>query len=413
MISVCFYFEVHQPFRLKPYDFFRIGKDHSYFDDEKNKQVLRKVSDKCYIPTTNLLLDLIREFKEDFQVSFSISGTAIEQFKLWYPEVLDQFKKLADTGCVEFLSETYYHSLSSLYSEKEFARQVLKHRKTIRKELGILPQAFRNTELIYSNQIAHLVRKMGYTLMLMEGVDRLLGWRSPNFMYQSKSEPGLKLLTKNYRLSDDIAFRFSEKTWSDFPLSADKFSNWVHSLAGSGTFVNLFMDFETFGEHQWAESGVFEFLKHLPSAINKHPDFKFRTVSCAAERNHSLGEIDTDDPVSWADMERDLSAWLGNSMQKQAVEALYALEDRVHAMGDEEILDTFGKLQTSDHFYYMCTKYFNDGDVHKYFSPYGSPYEAYVYFMNVLQDFKQRITPPKIRAIQSIEVSPSDLVPAI
>lgn len=413
MISVCFYFEVHQPFRLKPYDFFGIGKDHTYFDEERNRQILRKVSDKCYIPTTNLLLDLIREFKEDFQVTFSISGTAIEQFKLWYPEVLDQFKKLADTGYVEFLSETYYHSLSSLYSEKEFSRQVLKHRKTMKKELGVLPQAFRNTELIYSNNIARLVRKMGYTLMLMEGVDRLLGWRSPNFMYQSKSEPGLKLLTKNYRLSDDIAFRFSEKNWSHFPLNTDKFSRWVHSLAGNGNCVNLFMDFETFGEHQWAESGIFEFLKYLPSAIRKHPDFKFRTVSNAAERSHSLGEIDTEEAVSWADMERDLSAWLGNSMQRQAVQALYALEDRVHSTGDEKIIDTFGRLQTSDHFYYMCTKYFNDGDVHKYFSPYGSPYEAYVYFMNVLQDFKQRLDAPKLHSVQSKKVLPSDFVTAI
>ncbi|EPG75488.1 glycoside hydrolase, family 57 [Leptospira fainei serovar Hurstbridge str. BUT 6] len=391
MISVCFYFEVHQPFRLKPYGFFQIGKDDTYFDDEKNSAILRKVAEKCYLPTTQLLLDLIREHKDEFNITFSISGTAIEQFKKWCPVVLDQFKRLADTGNVEFLAETYYHSLSSLFSEREFYRQVQKHRKTIKRELGVLPEAFRNTELIYSNHIGSLVRNMGYSVMLMEGVDRLLDWRSPNFLYKAKYEPGLNLMLKNYRLSDDIAFRFSERSWSAYPLKADKFSNWVHSVAGNGECINLFMDFETFGEHQWADSGIFEFLKQLPSEIKKHPDFKFNTVSRAAENYYPTGDIDTHEPVSWADMERDTSAWLGNSMQRQALEAVYELEDKVYSFGDEELLDTYGKLQTSDHFYYMCTKYFNDGDVHKYFSPYSSPYDAYIYYMNVLQDFRQKL----------------------
>lgn len=391
MISVCFYFEVHQPFRLRPYNFFQIGKDPFYLDDEKNYQVVRKVGDKCYLPTTRLLRHLIQEFGEDFKVSFSVSGLAMEQFRNWYPEVLDEFKRLADTGCVEFLSETYYHSLAALYSEKEFERQVLMHKELMQKELGVTPTAFRNTELIYSNQVANLVRNLGFKTMLMEGVDRILDWRSPNFVYNAKYEPDLKLLLKNYKLSDDIAFRFSEKSWKEYPLSADKFSRWAHSVAGNGETINLFMDFETFGEHQWADSGIFAFLRHLPAEIRKHPDFHFRTVSEVSERYPSRGDIDTHEPVSWADMERDLSAWLGNSMQRQAIEAIYEIEDEVLASGNPDLLDVFGKLQTSDHFYYMCTKYFNDGDVHKYFSPYDSPYDAYIYYMNVLQDFRQRL----------------------
>ncbi|PJZ69680.1 alpha-amylase [Leptospira perolatii] len=409
MISVCFYFEVHQPYRIKPYSFFQIGKDPFYLDDQKNYAVVRKVGDKCYLPTTRVLLDLIRKYGQEFKVTFSISGTAIEQFRHWYPEVLDQFKRLADTGCVEFLSETYYHSLASLFSEKEFSRQVAQHKDLIRREFGIIPQAFRNTELIYSNHIANLTKKMGYKLMLMEGADKLLGWRSPNFLYKAKYEPEMKILLKNYKLSDDIAFRFSEKSWKEFPLSADKFSNWVHSSAGNARVINLFMDFETFGEHQWEASGIFDFLRHLPDHMNKHPDFHFRTVSEAANRSETVGDIDTHEPVSWADTERDLSAWLGNSMQKQALESIYELETKVYSFCDEDMLDIFGKLQTSDHFYYMCTKYFNDGDVHKYFSPYNSPYDAYIYYMNVLQDFRQRLSS---RKDYSYRVQPNQTISA-
>ncbi|TGK04181.1 alpha-amylase [Leptospira langatensis] len=410
MISVCFYFEVHQPYRLDRFNFFKIGRNLPYFDDKKNEEILRKVAHKCYLPTTKALLELVRDHKEEFKFTFSLTGTVIEQLKKWSPEVMDHFKELADTGCVEFLSETYYHSLSSLYSDREFSRQVGKHKGLIQSEFGVTPKAFRNTELIYSNDIAHKVRKMGYSTMLSEGVDRILNWRSPNFLYHSSNEPELNLMLKNYRLSDDIAFRFSERSWADFPLSAEKFSKWVHSVAGNGQCINLFMDFETFGEHQWKESGIFEFLRYTPKEILKHPDFKFRTVSEAAERYPSVGEFDAPEAVSWADAERDLTAWRGNSMQRQALESLYELEDKIYSLGDEKILDTFGKLQTSDHFYYMCTKFFNDGDVHKYFSPYGSPYEAYIYFMNILQDFKQSLGRPNISYAESKQISVGDFV---
>ncbi|MDH5720648.1 MAG: glycoside hydrolase family 57 protein [Spirochaetia bacterium] len=391
MTSICFYFEVHQPFRIKPYGYFQIGHDPFYLDDNKNYAVLRKVSDKCYLPTTNLLLELIERYKGRFKVSFSLTGVLIEQFKMWYPEVLDNFKKLADTGCVEFLGETYYHSLSSIIEEEEFRKQVKMHTKLIQDEFGQTPKAFRNTELVYSDHIAYLAKDMGFKTILAEGAERLLHWRTPNYVYKPEHTEGIKCLLKNYKLSDDIAFRFSERGWKEFPLTAEKYSNWVHSIAGDGQTVNLFMDFETFGEHQWEDSGIFNFLNHLPEKIFQHPDFEFETVSAVSEKYEPVGTIATSDLVSWADIERDISAWLGNSIQQEAFHSLYELKNEVYALNDPGFLDTFRKLQTSDHFYYMCTKYFNDGDVHKYFNPYSSPYDAYIYFMNVLQDFRQRM----------------------
>ncbi len=391
MNTVCMYFEVHQPYRLRPYTFFDIGQSPFYMDDRMNREVLAKVSKKCYIPATRLLLDLISELGDDFRVSFSITGVAIEQFREWQPEVLDNFKRLADTGRVEFLGETYYHSLSSLVAQEEFERQVRQHTELMEREFGQTPRAFRNTELIWSNHIAYFVRQMGFETMLMEGADHVLGWRSPNFLYTSKYKPELKLLLKNYRLSDDIAFRFSQRSWAEFPLSANKFASWVHSHAGAHEILNLFMDFETFGEHQWADSGIFEFLSALPRMVQSHPDFCFRTVSETAGEHRSVGEIDFDAPVSWADTERDVSAWLGNSMQREAISALYDLAPLVERAADPGLSRAFGLLQTSDHFYYMCTKKFRDGEVHKYFSPYESPYDAYIYFMNALHDFRQRL----------------------
>lgn len=398
MNTVCFYFEVHQPYRLRPYHFLDIGDERDCFDDAKNRAVMRKVGDKCYLPMTDLLLELIERYGEDFRCTFAVTGTALEQMRDWYPEVLDNFKRLADTGCVEFLGETYYHSLASLYSDDEFRDQVRLHSQLMQSELGVRPTAFRNTELIYSNHTAYLAADLGFSGLLLEGADRVLDWRSPNFVYTPRYAPHLKLLTKNYRLSDDIAFRFSERSWSEWPLTTDKFARWTHDMAGQGDTLNLFMDFETFGEHQWADSGIFEFMRELPEAIGRHPDFCFRTVSETMHEHPAVGELDVHEPVSWADTERDLSAWLGNSMQREAAEALYELEDRVRFRGDARLLEIFRRLQTSDHFYYMCTKYFNDGDVHKYFSPYETPHEAYVYFMNALEDLRRRIKPRPTRS---------------
>ncbi len=391
MPSVCLYFQVHQPFRLKPYDCFKIGYDSLYEDDPRNQEILERVSRKCYLPANQAMLDLIKKHKGKFRIAYSLSGTVIEQIEKYQPKVLNSFKALAETGCVEFLSETYYHSLSFLYSKKEFTRQVEKHKAKIFEHFKQVPQVFRNTEFIYNNEIANFVSEMGYKAILCEGLDPVLGYRSPNFLYHPPANTNIKCLLKNYKLSDDIAFRFSDKGWSEWPLTASKFGHWVQQTAGNGEVVNLFMDYETFGEHQWPETGIFEFLKQFPTEILKHPDFGFQTPSEIIQRYDVRGEYDVQNLSSWADIERDLSAWLGNSLQHDAMERIYSLEEEVKKTGDEELLDRWSKLLTSDHFYYMSTKYWNDGDVHKYFSHYDSPYDAYINYMNVVTDMEHRL----------------------
>ena len=387
MPSLCFYFQVHQPYRLRHYSFFDIGKDHFYEDAEANRSIMEKVARKCYLPMNELLLKLIRRENGRFKVAFSISGVALEQFAQYKPEVIDSFRRLVNTGCVELLSETYAHSLASLYDLEEFAEQVKLHDRMIGDCFGVTPEVFRNTELIYRNDIAAVVEKMGYKAMLTEGADHILGWRSPNFMYQPSNCTRLRLLLKNYRLSDDIAFRFSNRDWKEWPLTVEKFVRWIHAVNGSGELINLFMDYETFGEHQWAETGIFDFMESLPEALLANPDFDFVTPSEATARFQPIAKIDVPDAISWADAERDLTAWIGNDMERDAIESVYALHDKVKASGDEGLMRTWRRLQTSDHFYYMCTKWFSDGDVHKYFNPYGTPYDAYINYMNVLSDF--------------------------
>lgn len=403
MKKLCFYFQVHQPFRLRTYRFFDIGNCNQYFDEHKNSSVMKKVAEKCYLPANKVLLDLIREHGNRFKISFSISGTAIDQFELYAPEVLRSFQELAATGCVEFLSETYSHSLSSLISTEEFNQQVKDHSKKIEQLFGQKPTIFRNTELIYSDKIGTLVSNLGFKTMLTEGADHILGWKSPNFLYSSSANPQLNLLLKNYRLSDDIAFRFSQSDWSGFPLCAEKFVGWLNSIPEKDEIINLFMDYETFGEHQWEETGIFNFLRSLPHHIFSSSQFSFVTPSEAVKSIEPIAQLSMPNPVSWADEERDLSAWLGNDIQDDAFESLYRLEHKVKKVKNESILRDWKYLQTSDHFYYMCTKFFADGDVHKYFNPYNSPYEAFINYMNVLSDFEERVND---NMIQTIEKSP-------
>ncbi|MCC6385098.1 MAG: glycoside hydrolase family 57 protein [Bacteroidia bacterium] len=400
MPSVCFYFQVHQPYRLRRYSFFDLGKDHFYEDGEKNRAILNKVSDKCYLPANALMLELIKKYKRKFNISYSISGVALEQFEVYRPDVLKSFIELAKTGCVEFLSETYYHSLSFIFSKKEFQRQVQMHRLAIEKHFNQTPLIFRNTELIYNNSIASVAEKMGFKGILCEGVDRILGNRSPNFVYRAKGCKKIKVLPKNYRLSDDIAFRFSDRNWNEWPLHADTYASWIHKIAGNGQIINLFMDYETFGEHQWESTGIFDFMKYLPGEILKHQDFNFITPSEAIKKYKAQETFDSPAYTSWADAERDLSAWLSNNMEKEAIRRLYSLEKSVLATKDEDLIHTWGKLQTSDHFYYMCTKFWSDGDVHKYFSPYDSPYDAYIYYMNALSDFESSIKSRKAKPVK-------------
>ena len=389
--SICLYFQVHQPARLRLYRFFDIGKDSHYYDDFANRTILRRVAQKCYLPMNALLLELIEANKGAFKVAFSISGTVLEQFDRYAPEVIESFRKLAQTGNVEFLSETYYHSLASLASEAEFKHQVLKHKAAIEHYFGVTPKAFRNTELIYSDAIGEMVSEMGFKTMLTEGAKHVLGWKSPNFVYTCAQASSLKLLLKNSGLSDDIAFRFSDRGWSDWPLTAEKYLGWLKSAAQNDEIVNLFMDYETFGEHQKAASGIFDFMRALPQIVLADGEFEFVTPSQATKKHRPVGELDVFDPISWADEERDVTAWLGNELQNDAFNKLYDQTEKLGLLNDEALWADFGHLQESDHFYYMCTKFFSDGAVHKYFNPYDTPYEAFINYMNVLSDFILRV----------------------
>jgi alpha-amylase len=393
MPSVCFYFQVHQPIRLRHYTVF--DNNDQYFDDFKNASVCRKVANKCYLPANRLILDLIRRFDGRFKVAYSITGVLLEQLQRYSPEVLSTFDALAQSGCVEFLAETYYHSLSFLYSRDEFIEQINKHSEIINRFFGQTPRVFRNTELIYNNELACLISSMGrFDAIITEGADHILGTRSPNFLYQPKNCDNVKLLLKNYALSDDIAFRFSNRSWPEWPLTAEKFAGWISRINGNGNVVNLFMDYETFGEHQWEDTGIFNFVRHLPEKILQHPDNNFKTPGEVAQSYPTVDIVDVPHIISWADTERDLSAWLGNAMQSNAIHELYRLERNVKSTNDEKIIGDWRKLQASDHFYYMCTKYFADGDVHKYFNPYDSPYDSYINFMNVLDNLQSRCSRP-------------------
>ncbi|EQA36026.1 glycoside hydrolase, family 57 [Leptospira inadai serovar Lyme str. 10] len=396
MTSICFYFEVHQPFRLRKFLPSDIGTSIGYFDDAKNREIIRKVGDRCYIPTVDRLLRLRNKFGNEFKVSFSLTGTVIEQLKEWYPEVLDKIKKLVASGGAEILSETYYHSLASLYSEREFYRQIEEHDRLMRIEFGVSPRIFRNAELIYTNRVSSLVSNAGYRAILTEGADRLLHGRSPNFVYSAKHIPTMRILTKNSQLSEDIAFRFSDKEWKYLLSQPDEFSSWIRSISDNGEIVNLFMDFENFGDHRWIDAGVFEFLETVPEEIFHRvfhrTGFRFSTPSETINLYDSRGTIDMGDLVLAENEEQDISDWVGNSMQQEALETLYGLEKDVYRKGTEEGLDLFGKLQTSDNFYYMSNRFFDRDHVErKAFITVSTPNEAFESYMNVLQDFKLRI----------------------
>ncbi len=375
--------------RLAHYPFFDIGSGKPYFDSQKNKELLERIARKCYLSANKIVLKLLEKFGGEFKINYSITGILLEQLEADFPEVIDSFQKIIDTGNAELFGETYYHSLSYLVSEKEFREQIKKHSSKIRKTFSFKPKIFRNTEAMYSNSIASIAASLGFRGIISEGLDSALQWRSPNYIYRAK-DSDIKVLLRNYRLSDDIGFRFSERNWEGFPLTAEKYSEWI---AGSeGQCVNIFLDYETFGEHQWEETGIFNFLEHFPSEALKHSNVSFSTASGLLERHSPVGEFDVPQVSSWADIDRDLSAWLENKMQKHAFSELVSLEKEVKKPKNAFLLESWRKLQTSDHFYYMCTKWFADGDVHKYFNPYSNPYDAFLNYMNVLTDMRQRIS---------------------
>lgn len=392
--AIVLYMHVHQPFRIRHYTIFDTAENHDYFDapyDSRtsNEQIMHKVAEKSYLPTNKKLLELLQRHPE-FKISLSVTGTVLEQFERYAPAVLRSFQELTATGRVEIVGETYHHSLAFFYSLAEFEVQVDMHRAKVQELFGQTPKVFRNTELSYNNDLAYWADRAGYKGILTEGWDPVLGWRSPNFVYRPNYTNNIRLLMKNYKLSDDIAFRFGDRNWAGWPLTADKFAHWL-SESGDATNFNLFMDYETFGEHQWSDSGIFDFLNHLPEEWLRTEGHTFMTVSETIDSFDAVDRIDVPNTITWADTERDLSAWLGNPMQQQAIKALYGLQDNIIRTGDLALIEDWRRLQTSDHFYYMCTKWFNDGDIHAYFSPYETPYEAFTNFMNSWHDLKYRL----------------------
>lgn len=389
--SISLYFQVHQPFRLRTYRFFDIGKNHRYFDEYFNRMILRRVAEKSYLPMNALLLKTIKEQGSAFKVSFSFSGIVLEQMEMYAPEVIESFRELIATRQVEVLAETYAHSLSSLRDADEFKRQVEAHSAKVEQLFGVKPVSFRNTELIYSDEIGALVAEMGFQVMLTEGAKHILGWKSPNYLYTNAINPKLKMLLRNFRLSDDITFRFSQQSWPEWPITAEKFVGWLNHMPEKEEIVNIFMDYETFGEHQPASTGIFDFMKALPAAVLQNTDFKFSTPSEIAKKHQPISAIHVPNTISWADEERDLSAWTGNNLQDDALEKLYSLTGKIKASNDDQLKADWNYLQSSDHFFYMCTKWLSDSDLHKYFNHYPSPYEAYINYMNVLSDFMIRV----------------------
>ena len=394
--SIVLYLHVHQPWRIRDdQTLFDVGTNKNYFSEEKglkrqsNGEIFRKVAEKSYIPMNNLLEKLLKTHPE-FKFSFSITGTFIDQAQEFAPEVLESFKRLVQTGRAEIIAETYYHSLAFFFDREEFEAQVSAHQAKIREVFNVDTTAFRNTELSYNDELAKWADDFGFKAILAEGWDPILQWRTPNHIYRPKGTKNIRLLLKNYKLSDDLAFRFSNRNWQEYPLTTQKYISWLESSSYHGDVINLFMDYETFGEHQWAESGIFDFFESLVSYWLKKPEHGFKTVTEAAQSEPAAG-ISMPNTVTWADTERDLTAWLGNSMQQEAMKYLYALKSRVYNSQNGNLVEDWRRLTTSDHPYYMCTKYFNDGDVHAYFSPYKSPYDAFLYFMDTLRDMEFRL----------------------
>ncbi len=411
MKSICLFFQIHQPFRYRRYRFFDIGNDHYYYDDYANETNLRKVADKSYLPANKLLLKLIKKYREKFKVAFSITGVALEQFQLYAPEVIQSFQDLSKTGCIEFLAETYSHSLASLKDKDVFEQQVKLHDKKIYTLFNQKPKVFRNTEMIYSDEIGAQVYKMGYNAILTEGARQVLGWKSPNFLYVNAVNPRMKVLMRNFKLSDDISFRFSNTNWSEFPLTAEKFTHWINKLHPKEEVINLFLSYESFGQRQPGESGIFDFLEHWIDNVVRENSFKFVTPSQAVQELQPISVVSVPDPISWADEERDLTSWLGNEMQKEAFKKLYVLSQKMAKCKNDELIKDWNYLQESDHFYYMSTKHFSGNQGQIYANPYDSPYEAFINYMNVLSDFTLRLNEvvaeedkiqPEIETLQEI-----------
>ena len=390
--SICIYFQIHHPERLRKYQSFDIGKKHNYFDNYANRSELEDLAENCYLPANALLLELIKKYEGKFKVAFSITGSAIDQLEMHTPEVIRSFQELAATGCVEFLAETYSHSLASLSEDTdEFEQQVKRHSNAIKQLFGKKPVTFRNTSLIYSDKIGERVAKLGFKTMLTDGAKHVLGWKSPNFVYKNALNENLNLLLKNSKLSDDIATHFSDRNWSEYPLSSEKYASWVESSLQDTDVLNLFMNYEVIGYYNNAQSGIFDFLRYFIKNISANPNYQFLLPKEVAKKHPAKGVLPVPYPISWTDEERDITSWLGNELQKEAFNKLFAIQPLVRKKKNAELIEDYSRLQASEHFYFMRTKLFSGTDYHKYLHPYDSPYEAFINYMNVLSDFIERV----------------------
>lgn len=404
MKAICFNFEIHQPFRLKRYRFFDIGNDHYYYDDFLNDDIISRIAERSYIPACKTLLKMIEDNKGAFKCSIAITGVAIEQIEQYVPELIDLLKRLADTGCVEFVAEPYAHSLASLIDPEEFAEQVKVECEKLHSLFGVKPKVLRNTELIYCDDLAPQILAMGFKGVLTEGAKHILGWKSPNYVYSAATAPKLKLLLKNSKLSDDIAFRFNDTSWDAYPLTADKYIDWIASTPAEEQIINLAMSLETFGGLQPANSGIFQFLEALPRFARER-GIEFCTPTEAITKLKPVGELSVVHPISGADEARDTSAWLGNKLQNEAFNKLYSVAERVRLCTDRRLKQDWWYLQGSDHFYYMSTKHMADGAVHSLFSPYETPFQAFTNYMNVLADFIVRVEEQYPLSIENEELN--------
>ncbi len=390
--SICIYFQIHHPERLRKYQFFDIGKKHNYFDNYANRSELEDLAENCYLPANALLLDLIKKYEGKFKVAFSISGSAIDQLEMHTPEVIRSFQELAQTGQVEFLAETYSHSLASLSEDTdEFELQVKRHSAAIKELFGKKPVTFRNTSLIYSDKIGKRVADLGFKTMLTDGAKHVLGWKSPNFVYKNALDENLNLLLKNSKLSDDIAIRFSDRNWSEYPLTSEKYVDWVSHSLQETEVLNLFMNYEVIGHYNRAESGIFDFLRYFIQQITENPNYQFLLPKEVTKKHTAKDILPVPYPISWTDEERDITSWLGNELQKEAFTELFKIQPLVKKKKNAELNEDYSRLQASEHFYFMRTKLFSGADYHKYILPYESPYEAFINYMNVLSDFIERV----------------------
>ncbi len=404
MKAICFNFEIHQPFRLKRYRFFDIGNDHYYYDDFLNDDIISRIAEKSYIPAARTFLKMIEDNKGKFRCSIAITGVAIEQIEQYVPELIDLLKRLADTGCVEFVAEPYAHSLASLVDPEEFADQIKAECEKLHSLFGVKPKVLRNSELIYCDDLAPQILAMGFKGVITEGAKHILGWKSPNYIYTAATAPKLKMLLKNSKLSDDIAFRFSDTSWDAYPLTAEKYIDWIVSTPQEEQIINLSMSLETFGGLQPANSGIFQFLEALPRfAVER--GVEFCTPSEAIAKLKPVGELSVVHPISGADEARDTSAWLGNKLQNEAFDKLYSVAERVRLCSDRRLKQDWWYLQGSDHFYYMSTKHKADGAVHSLFSPYDTPFQAFTNYMNALADFIVRVEEQYPLSIENEELN--------